>query len=294
MKKIFIIAFVLNTQYCFSQNVGIGTATPSEALDVNGNINLTGSIKANGTDGTANQLLGKNNNGSLSWIDMSEFKNFKSFTGASTTVWTVPAGVTKVLLEAWGAGGGGARAGGGGSGGYIIAKMEVTAGNTLSITCGTGGSGSNSAGSTGGSTTVNVTGSNAGLLTADGGSGAFVSTFSTGQVGAGGNSSSSNNTLQYIIYPGEDGTVTTETYSEFQAGFFVTSVVYGNGGNAPFTTNTGAKGGFFVYNTANINSVNRNYRPVNGRMPGGGGAGAAETIAPYGTSGGNGMVLVRW
>lgn len=293
MKPILTVLILLLAQTIHAQNVGIGTTNPSEKLDVNGNINVSGTIKANGVDGTANQVLMKNGNG-LAWGDVSEFKNFKGFTNTTSAIWTVPSTVTKVLVEVWGAGGGGTRAGGGGSGGYIIAKLDVVNGNTLTITCGTGGAGSNNSANTGGSTTVDVSGSNATLLTATGGAGSFTSTFSTGQVGTGGSATSSNTSLQYIVYPGEDGTVSTETYSEFMAGVFFTSVLYGNGGNAPFTTNTGASGGFFVYSTTNSTIINRNYRPGNGRLPGGGGAGAAEFVSPYGTSGGNGMVIIRW
>ena len=38
-------------------NVGIGTTNPAEKLDVNGNINLNGTIKVNGQDGQAGQVL---------------------------------------------------------------------------------------------------------------------------------------------------------------------------------------------------------------------------------------------
>lgn len=50
-----------------NRNVGIKNPTPAEALDVTGNINVTGTIKANGIDGTANQVLMKNGSGILSW-----------------------------------------------------------------------------------------------------------------------------------------------------------------------------------------------------------------------------------
>ena len=50
-------------------NVGINNLTPAERLDVNGNINVTGTIKANGAPGLPNQLLGTNETGSLAWVD---------------------------------------------------------------------------------------------------------------------------------------------------------------------------------------------------------------------------------
>lgn len=273
-------------------NVGIHTNTPSERLDVNGSINLTGTIKANGVDGTPNQVLMKNNSGALAWGDMCDFKNFKGFINTTATVWTVPANVTRVRVEAWGAGGGGSRSGGGAGGGYIIAQLDVVAGNTLTITCGTGGApgtnGNGGTGTAGSNTTVDVSAATSTQLVAFGGNGAILN-----QPGMGRGGFSSNGNVQNIIYSGENGTATTETYSEFQAGVFFTTVNYGKGGDAPFAPNTGAKGGFLVYNTANINAINRIYAPGNGLTPGGGGTGYTETSI-YGTYGGNGMVIIRW
>jgi hypothetical protein len=69
-----------------SQRVGIGNPAPSEKLDVAGNINVTGTIKANGVDGTANQVLMKNGSGILAWGDItSRYKNFVSFNAGSGT-----------------------------------------------------------------------------------------------------------------------------------------------------------------------------------------------------------------
>lgn len=273
-------------------NVGINNINPSDRLDVNGNINVTGTIKANGVDGTANQVLMKNSSGSLAWGDMCSYKNFKGFINTTATVWTVPANVTRVTVEAWGAGGGGSKSGGGAGGGYIIAQLDVQPGNTLTITCGAGGSpgtnGNGGIGALGGNTTVDVSAAITTQLVAFGGNGA-----TTTQPGMGRTGFSSNPNIQHIIYSGENGTITTETYSEFQAGVFFTTVNYGKGGDAAFAPNTGAKGGLFVYNTANINSVNRLYWPGNGNLPGGGGTGFTETSI-YGTYGGNGMVIVRW
>ena len=273
-------------------NVGINNINPTDRLDVNGNINVTGTIKANGVDGTANQVLMKNSSGSLAWGDMCNYKNFKGFTNTTATVWTVPANVTRVTVEAWGAGGGGSKSGGGGAGGYIIAQLDVAAGNTLTITCGAGGApgtnGNGGSGSLGGNTTVDVAAAATTQLIAFGGNGATIN-----QPGMGRPALSSNGNVQHIFYTGENGTATTETYSEFQAGVFFTSVNYGKGGDAPFAPNTGAKGGFLVYNTANITTINKIIAPGNGLTPGGGGTGYTETSI-YGTYGGNGMVIVRW
>ena len=66
----------------------------------------------------------------------------------SSTNFTVPAGVTRLMVEAWGAGGGGSDAlpfpdcssgGSGGGGGYLRTVLAVTPSETLSIVVGAGG-----------------------------------------------------------------------------------------------------------------------------------------------------------
>ncbi len=52
-------------------NVGIGTTSPTEKLDVAGNIKTTGEIKPNGTAGQANQVLTSNGDGTMQWAAMS-------------------------------------------------------------------------------------------------------------------------------------------------------------------------------------------------------------------------------
>jgi hypothetical protein len=64
-----------------------------------------------------------------------------SYTGANQT-WTVPAGVTEVLVRMWGAGGGGGGPGGwtqgypGGAGGYTTAMVPVSPGDVLTLQVG--------------------------------------------------------------------------------------------------------------------------------------------------------------
>ncbi|MEQ1935687.1 MAG: hypothetical protein ABL962_17660 [Fimbriimonadaceae bacterium] len=62
MKQIILlIAFgmvwLTNSVSAQTTNVGIGTTNPAEKLDVNGNINLNGTIKVNGQDGQAGQVV---------------------------------------------------------------------------------------------------------------------------------------------------------------------------------------------------------------------------------------------
>jgi hypothetical protein len=75
MKKLlllFIMAIAIQTK---AQNVGIGNPNPAEKLDVRGNINLTGTIKANGVDGTARQVLAKNASNNLDWVNTAHANN---------------------------------------------------------------------------------------------------------------------------------------------------------------------------------------------------------------------------
>lgn len=48
-------------------NVGIGLLTPTDRLHVNGNINLTGTMKVNGSAGTAGQVLTSNGTNDPTW-----------------------------------------------------------------------------------------------------------------------------------------------------------------------------------------------------------------------------------
>jgi Collagen triple helix repeat (20 copies) len=94
--------------------------------------------------------------------------------------WRAPAGVTRVLVEAWGAGGGGgdgaARGttggGGGGAGAYQRTVVTVVAGETYDIVIGAGGGGPGAAGGADGpDTLVRRTGAGTVLLRARGGRG---------------------------------------------------------------------------------------------------------------------------
>src|SRR5690554_6195879 len=68
----------------------------------------------------------------------------ETFTSSGT--WTVPAGVTEITVEAWGAGGGGGGSNsnnsggsGGGGGGHTTNTFSVTPGQSVAYTVGAGG-----------------------------------------------------------------------------------------------------------------------------------------------------------
>ena len=56
------------TKTILKGNVGIGTTNPIYKLDVAGDINLTGTIRAAGTTGSSGQVLSSNGAGSMAWI----------------------------------------------------------------------------------------------------------------------------------------------------------------------------------------------------------------------------------
>lgn len=74
--------------------------------------------------------------------------NTELITTTGHTTWTVPAGVTSITIEAWGAGGAGGytssesrvrTSAGGGGGAYASSTINVTAGTTYNVTVGAGG-----------------------------------------------------------------------------------------------------------------------------------------------------------
>jgi hypothetical protein len=121
---------------------------------------------------------------------------------SNPTTFTVPAGVTQILVEAIGAGGGGTSGvNGGGGGGSSRAYINVSQGSTFSVAVGQGGTtGPCSTNTNGGSSTFNgagysmvATGGNKATCTAGGtggqglsGTGSFNTTGTTGNSGSGG------------------------------------------------------------------------------------------------------------
>ena len=186
----------------------------------------------------------------------------RTLTFTSSGTWTVPADVTQITVEAWGAGGAGGgstsnNAGGGsggGGGGYCINVFTVTPGQTINYTVGAGGTGSNGNGTSGGTTLILS-------LQANGGGGGVAN---MGTIGSGGTAS---------------GGTTNITGGSGLKGKGNTG---GNGG-------TGASGG------AGGNGVS-NGKGESGRPPGGGGGGGeARRATPYaGGNGANGQIKITY
>ncbi len=271
-------------------NIGIGTQTPTEKLDVSGSINVSQTIKANGVAGQPGQVLSLNGNGNIVWNDINEFKNHRTFEYQEGTInWTVPTGVTRIKIESWGGGGGGSAVGSGAGGGYACGWFTVMAGEIFSFQIGNGGHGginTNNDGQNGGPTYITNSLFESIEANGGGGTGSFNG---SGILGKGGtfNAGSSG-----IGMPGEDGQPNRTEYIQSNATTFLEASIGGKGGNAGNTLYTGAAGGYRLYNPTTFTQIKIAY-PGIARHPGGGGAGFYTGIE-INCSGANGMVVIHY
>ena len=202
---------------------------------------------------------------------------------ATNGIWTAPANVTQVVVQAWGGGGGGADGcissggdspfqggGGGGAGAYIEQVVSVTPGHAYVVTVGSAGQGGQSYvgfsgaqnGGNGGSTTLADGGSP--LVSAGGGSGATTSDNC-------GNATSSG---------GDGGTATA-------SGVTLADVAGGSGsaGGGPTSVLSDAEGG-----------AGGTQGSTHGIATGGAGAAAGGSGATWspGSSGSPGYMIISW
>lgn len=153
----------------FAGRVGIGSGTPRESLDVNGNAVFNGGVAVGTTSSPRPGTIRFN----------AAQRRFEGYTGgwwvalSATTIaptiaanyatngvynFTVPAGVYSLAVDGWGAGGGGGGSaggtlgatcgsngpgggGGGGSGAYGMSILEVAPGEVITVIVGSGGAG---------------------------------------------------------------------------------------------------------------------------------------------------------
>jgi hypothetical protein len=298
---------IFSTGFLFAQNVGIGTTTPVEKLDVTGNINVSGTIKANGVDGQPNQVLMKNNSGVLAWGNMSEYKNMATFTDTTATVtWPVPPGVTKVWVELWGGGGAGLEAGGGG-GGYLSVIVNIIQGENVHITVGKGGvdnptiSSTSALAKSGTVSRFEHAGTN---YDANGGTGAGNSTalsyvqYTPGRGGSFFLSTPATASPRGTFYAeaGESGGPLVLEYQQLTSNQYAQLRKYGDGGGAANNTHYRSKGAveqymFIVSPPSNGRSYYVAARP--GSFPGGGGSGGPDLSSDQ-REGANGLVIVHY
>ncbi len=285
-----------------AQRVGIGTNNPTEKLHVNGNLNISnGLLKTNGVAGQAGQILSVNNSGALAWTDFTDFKNFQTFAGfyinETNTTWTVPAGVTKILVEVWGGGAGGNKAGlggggsGGDSGGYTRGIIAVTPGQIASMVLGGGGVGlgpsynSGNSGEPGHFSQLSVGTS---VIQAKGGC------YGCSAADIGDNFCS--NCLSSFEIEGPPGIDHDDHFEQISSTEFVRNKNYGNGASpafAPFNTSGLGERSYINLSTSAINIISL---ATPGMVPGGGGGGCSYTTGtnyPCGY-GGAGMIIIRY
>jgi hypothetical protein len=200
------------------------------------------------------------------------FATLVAYQAAGTFAFVVPAGISKLKTEAWGAGGGGKAAvgypaAGGGGGGYTTAILAVTAGETLTITVGAGGTGG--AVPTAG-TVSKITRVATDLTTANGGAAGTVAT------PAGGTFAFDGTVTGFGIngQAGEAGFNDNDGVGHFGAGYGGDAARGGWGGKG---YSTGSGGGGSTY--------------ANGVAPGGGG-GAGDGVGAG--SGAAGAVLISY
>lgn len=228
MKKLFpVLAVVLICYNTHAQNVGIGKTTPTEKLDVNGNVNISGTIKANGVAGTTGQVLSSSGTG-LSWISIGGTMGYKKCVPAQTS-WVVPTGVTEIMVEVWGAGAGGAGNAGGISGSYGRTIKTVTPGTTINFTLGTGGNGQNGTTNPTAGSSTKVTFPDGSYLEAYGGYAPDGNPVTNGWIGypSTGNVYGLTN---YYLMPGNMGSRTVRIFGQKSSTIYTEQVFYGSGG----------------------------------------------------------------
>jgi hypothetical protein len=273
-------------------NTGLGVGNPVDKLAVGGSVNITGEIKANGVSGQSGQILQANGDGTMGWANTCNYKNFSDFiyqTGQmGNASWTVPSGVTEIMVEMWGGGGGGGVASGGGEGGYLKFVRPVTPNEVIAFVVGKGGGGVTSNDAQNGEDTTFPFSSTSTYTAKGGGNGNESNTFPGGRGGLAFSGPAIKRT-------GANGKPTEVTYFQVNSTQFATKTIYGQGGSSFSNAATAGHGvnllinnstGLFIHNTL----------ASGGNQPGGGGGGGRESFASVtdGGDGGNGYVIIYW
>lgn len=265
--------------------VGINNSTPAERLDVRGNMNITGTIKANGNAGAPNQFLMQDGAGNLAWGNLNSYKNFESFRTLGAATWTVPAGVTNILIEITGGGAGGIIHGGGGGGGYIMAQFTVTPGEVLNYTVGAGSAGAAGGNSLDAGSSIFTAGTV--TLTAQGGIGTTFDNTSKLFSSNGGVFFITPSTFRnfYGAY-GAAGQPNRISFQQKSATSFFEISSDGDGGGPGYCRTCNGKGTYYAYDIA----AAAVYRQSNDefRIPVGAGGGGGYSLTSVGGFGGGG------
>lgn len=281
------LAILMNFGAITAQNVGVNNPNPTEALDVTGNINVTGKLMTNGIQPNADQVLTTNAAGQMAWMDKkNNYKNSKYFeTLGVPVIFEVPTTAKDLLIEIWGAGGGGSQGGGGGAGGYILIYMPTNPGQ-LEINTGLGGTGFNGTdpATGGGSSTVSIPQANFWFPIASANGGNSATEIHNGSGGA----ILTINTTNMVYYYGQSGQKNNTDYQQINTNIFYKKIKYGNGGLAQGQNQKGGEGATAFFNNNNV-LMDTNYA-AQGFGVGEGGGGGYE----FGSGGGKGRVIVYW
>ncbi len=198
-------------------------------------------------------------------------ETFTDNTDNGSETWPVPAGVSSVTVQLWGAGGAGGgcqnnndAGSGGGGGGYTAITLNVLPGQIINYQIGSGGVGDTNDGEDGENSTLSHSNSST-SLTAFGGDG--------------GQQDDSNNIPGGTGGPATGGTTNISGQNGSNGG----GTTGGNGGNAGNTSNTGGAG-------------NNNGSGDDGIIPGGGGGGGEQFfgVDQSGGNGGNGQLIITY
>ena len=172
--------------------------------------NIDQKVKENFADGVEGPIGATGPQGP---IGASGFSNFITYEIPGTYTWTRPTGVTKVIVECWGAGGAGTFSNGsyygGAGGGYGKSIIDVSNSSNVTVTVGPGTGGSSSFGNfltaTAGDFGENVGYSNGNILKLYGGRGGYGTTSTNVPSGAGALGGSGGYIFQNGFSPGGGG-----------------------------------------------------------------------------------------
>ncbi len=307
-KQLYILLCFILPLLTKAQNVGIGNPLPNEKLDVTGNINVTGTIKANGVDGTPNQVLMKNSSGNFSWGYIGDFKNIATFTDTITANinWAVPANTTKMWVELWGGGGAGLDAGGGG-GGYMSLLFDVVPAQTVQLTVGKGGkdasiiSGSLKYNQSGTGSRIDIAGTAFIANAGNGGATGNGFTFPQYSPGTGGTyftfvPANLSPRGSFYCEAGQNGGGYKQTYEAVGSNQYFLHKMYGFGGAAantsPYSAEPATETFSVIISPSSTTQTGHSTSRV-GIFPGGGGGGSSGFVNDQ-RAGANGLILIHY
>ncbi len=209
-------------------NVGIGTINPTAKLEVAGTVRID-----DGTQG-ADKILTSDAAGNASWQSLGSklgYKKCKQIVASGAGSFTVPAGVTEIMVEAWGAGSGAVYGNinnslGGVSGGYVRTVQTVIPGAVLTYTVGAGSADAlgNVTILAGGTTTFNFAGGN---IQAFGGGGHAANSSNSGPPQSG-----TGTVDNYIALYGNTGSFPVFEFGQKSSTIFTQTIRWSNGGKA--------------------------------------------------------------